>query len=626
MRFGAIFGAILLPLCVAATAQSTFTNATLDGNYCCHEVFALLDLSSAYATGTRVFSGDGEELPLTTYALVTPLNYTVRADGAYREYVDEYDTGYSGSVGLLGGIAATTPLFAEDVHPVVDTGFGAFCIGVREGSGYKSSDFAGSYSYLALVANNKAWWNIAGAAEPDSQQRKVVLYRANTPARASQYTLQSTGKLAMMDRDADYATMTAKGDAIFQTVQVNKQTDPLYTSGYAGVALFLRRDESEAGFDASTFKGTYRINELRVKGNGTVSTATGAVTAGGGGNFVGTLGAAAYAGKLSFYKTGVFTVTGNAALTGTIGAGGDLLAIMPTQGRAESGSGEAWLQVWVRVAGGDATDADSDGDGLTDSEEEELGTDPFDSDTDDDGLLDGSDPHPLTPDNVFTATLSASEFTITEGDEAPDPVTLTLDAGAYPFFDWAVADNASWLSLEPVSGHGNGTVTCTLDVSKMVAEDTPYAAAIAFTAPNMKAHPPVEIVVNVLEPPARIALSKTSLSYTTWEGGANPAAQTVDVSSPDAETFDWTAVSNASWLKAAPASGAGPKTVTISVDAAALTALQSPHTGKVTFSAGGDPAVLDVTVQVLPPRTPGVPFPVSIFSAAKQDQIGRAHV
>ena len=40
---------------------------------------------------------------------------------------------------------------------------------------------------------------------------------------------------------------------------------------------------------------------------------------------------------------------------------------------------------------------DSDNDGLTDTEEEAIGTDPYNADTDNDTLLDGSDACPLLP-------------------------------------------------------------------------------------------------------------------------------------------------------------------------------------------------------------------------------------
>jgi hypothetical protein len=41
----------------------------------------------------------------------------------------------------------------------------------------------------------------------------------------------------------------------------------------------------------------------------------------------------------------------------------------------------------------DVANVDSDGDGLTDGLEEELGTDPDDADSDDDGVVDGQEPN-----------------------------------------------------------------------------------------------------------------------------------------------------------------------------------------------------------------------------------------
>ncbi|MBU1145946.1 thrombospondin type 3 repeat-containing protein [Patescibacteria group bacterium] len=45
---------------------------------------------------------------------------------------------------------------------------------------------------------------------------------------------------------------------------------------------------------------------------------------------------------------------------------------------------------------GNVCDSDDDNDGLTDTKEQEIGTDPLDSDTDDDGILDGQDNCPKT--------------------------------------------------------------------------------------------------------------------------------------------------------------------------------------------------------------------------------------
>ena len=53
-------------------------------------------------------------------------------------------------------------------------------------------------------------------------------------------------------------------------------------------------------------------------------------------------------------------------------------------------------------------DVDTDGDGLTDAEEADLGTDPFDPDTDGDGIVDGSDPDTLG-DRLETCLLYTSD-------------------------------------------------------------------------------------------------------------------------------------------------------------------------------------------------------------------------
>ena len=275
--------------------------------------------------------------------------------------------------------------------------------------------------------------------------------------------------------------------------------------------------------------------------------------------------------------------------------------------------------MWSRVAGGGATERDSDGDGLTDAEEEALGTDPLDADTDDDGLLDGADEHPLDPDNFFTATLDSDAITVTEGGADPDPLTLTLDAGTYPFFDWSVASDADWTALTPSSGSGNGTVSIAIDISQMTADASPYVARLTFTAPNMQDHAPLDLTVNVGQAPMNLMVTPDTLEYIAWEAGENPAAQTVNVYGLGTGSFDWTATSSETWLEADPVSGTDATDVSVSVDLEGLLSASSPYTGTLSFSAGGDAAVLTVTLEVLAPREPGTPFAVSLIGGMQAD-------
>lgn len=67
-----------------------------------------------------------------------------------------------------------------------------------------------------------------------------------------------------------------------------------------------------------------------------------------------------------------------------------------------------WPQT-IELEIGPPPDPDSDNDGLTDSEETQVGTDPYDPDTDDDGLLDGT------------------EITLAAGGPCPDPLSSDSD-------------------------------------------------------------------------------------------------------------------------------------------------------------------------------------------------------
>lgn len=617
-------GAIWWPLPASgvhgATANGVFSNASLNGSYYVHDLFAVLDGSGAIGRGSRSFDGEDTQASIVTYASLSPLSYDVKATGEFRVYNNTVNAGYVGAVGLAGDLAVYAPLYPAGKHPQVPKGFAAFRTSVLRKSSFKDTDFHDGYSYHALVYHDKRWWNIFGAADADTQARKVTLYRTGTQPVAYSYDVESTGQIQLMNRGSAYAVLAHGGDLVFQTASMNAGDDPLYLTGYEGLAVFVRRDESQAGFPITSFKGTYKVLELSIGPNGTNKTLTGSITANGNGAFVGTLGANTYDDTISLYKTGVFHLAGNAAAVGTIGADGDFAVVMPETGLMEGSSGSAWMQLWIRTAGGAGSDVDSDGDGLTDEQEAALGTDPQKPDTDGDGLLDGADAHPLTADNVFTATLSTNEITVIEGDASPDPLTLTLDSNDFPFFEWTIASNVSWMTVSPSHGDEDTTVSVQISTSGMTAADSPYTGRLTVTAPNMQTRPPLTVTVYVEPPPIELNADPASLTFTAVEGGVTPPRQTLTLSSPDSADFAWSATPGNTWLELDPDKGIGPKQIEVSVVLTGLTAANSPYSTTMAFTApGAESLEVPVTLNMLPPRAPGQPFSVWPQGEAQSD-------
>ncbi len=110
-------------------------------------------------------------------------------------------------------------------------------------------------------------------------------------------------------------------------------------------------------------------------------------------------------------------------------------------------------------------------------------------------------------------------------------------------------------------------------------------------------------------PQPALAVSKSTLSFTATEGGANPAAQTFDVTNTGGGTLSFTAAESASWLSLSPASGTAPATVTVTPSIAGLA--PGTYTTPITVTApgaSGSPKTVDVTLTVNPGHTGARPW------------------
>ncbi len=103
-----------------------------------------------------------------------------------------------------------------------------------------------------------------------------------------------------------------------------------------------------------------------------------------------------------------------------------------------------------------------------------------------------------------------------------------------------------------------------------------------------------------------ISVNPTGMSFTGTAGGANPAAQTLNITNSGAGTLNWTATSNQTWLTLSAASGTAPSSPTVSVNTAGLAA--GTYNATITITAPGatnSPYSFPVTLNVNPTSTCG---------------------
>ncbi|MFP4500984.1 MAG: BACON domain-containing protein [Candidatus Hydrogenedentota bacterium] len=609
--------ALMLCGALAATAQpnadlGAYDAELVDGGYFAHDLFAVRDETAKIAMGVRNFDGEDAVTSLVSFASLSPLGYEVAPDGRMRFYTDMWQGGYTGSIGLGSELLVFSRSAAPNEDEQVPEGYAALRLSVRKQENMSDANFRGDYAYHALLQpRNDTWRNVVGGAVADATHTLTLI----RPAGVLQYryTVERNGRVSFMGQGSQYATLFDGGDLLIQSLRIGYREDELIPAGYKGLALYVRKDPARK-ISRADFTGTYRVHELRPGENGVDATSVGAVTAGGNAVYFGTLGGQDFTGRLVLEETGVFRLASNDDVVGTLGAGGDVLVLTSEDRVLGEGAHAPFLQIWVRTAGGRPIPGDADGDGVRDSAETQLGTGRDNPDTDGDGLLDNVDEHPLTPDNTFSATLSQDLFTLAEGDSAPDPVTLTLNSGDFPFFDWELETNAAWAALSKTAGTGDDQIRIDLDTAGFTADDSPYTARFDIAAPYMQPVSTPEIVVEVVNPALDLDLSPDSLTFVAVADQTVPVpAQNVQVSSPDAETFSWSARTNESWLAVSPSNGQGASEVSVSVDVAGLSAGNSPYNGRVLFTpegAASPTATLGVTLEVLPGRNLDTAFAV----------------
>lgn len=232
---------------------------------------------------------------------------------------------------------------------------------------------------------------------------------------------------------------------------------------------------------------------------------------------------------------------------------------------------------------------------------------------------------PATPSTIAhtPATLS---FSAAMNGANPSGQTVSISHTGTDPLNWSASDGATWLTLSPASGTGNGTVTASVNVAGLAAGTHNATITIAAAgATNTPQTIPVTLTVAATPTPTvapTIGLGASSLSFTAVQGGVNPGAQTVTINNTGTGTLNWSASDGATWLTLSPALGTGTGTVTASANVTGLAA--GTYTTAVTITATGatnTPQTVPVTLTITTPATPAPTIsrsPINLTFTASQ--------
>jgi hypothetical protein len=194
------------------------------------------------------------------------------------------------------------------------------------------------------------------------------------------------------------------------------------------------------------------------------------------------------------------------------------------------------------------------------------------------------------------------DFSSTLGGSNPAPQILEITNGGAGTLTWEATEDCGWLEVDPNSGTSTGEVdyvNVTADISGLGGGT--YNSQITVTGVDANNSPQVVDVELVVQVPI-IGVSSTSFDFFGFEGGANPAAQTLSISNAGEGSLQWEISEECGWLTAEPNTGTCTgevDDVTLSVDTSGLAA--GEYNCELTVSdpnALNNPVTVDVNLVI----------------------------
>ncbi|MFN0170569.1 MAG: BACON domain-containing protein [Bryobacteraceae bacterium] len=210
----------------------------------------------------------------------------------------------------------------------------------------------------------------------------------------------------------------------------------------------------------------------------------------------------------------------------------------------------------------------------------------------------------IQPTDNLAATPATLSFTQIVGGTAPAEQTIQIAAASGGSLSYLVSaatiTGGAWLSVTPNAGNTPGAIRVTANGATLSAGT--YNGSIVVTSSGA-ANSPLSIPVSLVVTSQRtLALTPNALSFTHALGGTVPGPQTISVTStpaPVSFTVRVTLESGENWLGVAPASGATPGTLNVTVNPTGLQ--PGTYRGSITVTSEGatnSPQTATVTLTV----------------------------
>jgi uncharacterized membrane protein len=178
-------------------------------------------------------------------------------------------------------------------------------------------------------------------------------------------------------------------------------------------------------------------------------------------------------------------------------------------------------------------------------------------------------------------------FAGTVGGTNPSAQTIAVSNVGGGTLTWSAGDNATWLTLSPLSGTNTGTVTASVTLAGLLSGSYPATVTVTATGATAKTVP-VTLTVTGSTSSGTIGFSPANLAFSGTVGGTNPAAQSFALTNIGGGTLSWTLSDNATWLQLNTASGTTTtETDTINASVATSGLAAGTYNATVTVTASG---------------------------------------